>query len=122
MNSFIFLMEGFHNRMNSFIFFYRRGPDMTYILLYVDDVIRINSSHDLHKSIITLLASEFAMKDLGPLSYFLSIAVTIHADELFLSQSTYAIDIIAQARMPSCKPSATLVDTKQKLSTCRHSI
>jgi hypothetical protein len=35
----------------------------------------------------------------------------------FLSQSTYARDIIARAGMTSCKPSATPVDTKQKLST-----
>ncbi|XP_057432530.1 uncharacterized mitochondrial protein AtMg00810-like [Lotus japonicus] len=66
---------------------------------------------------MALLASEFAMKDLGPLSYFLGIAVTRHAGGLFLSQSTYARDIIARAGMASCNPSATPVDTKQKLST-----
>ncbi|PNX86735.1 NBS-containing resistance-like protein [Trifolium pratense] len=36
---------------------------------------------------------------------------------LFLSQSTYVGEIIARAGMTSCKPSATPVDTKQKLST-----
>ncbi|XP_045821749.1 uncharacterized mitochondrial protein AtMg00810-like [Trifolium pratense] len=36
---------------------------------------------------------------------------------LFLSQSTYVGEIIARAGMASCKPSATPVDTKQKLST-----
>ncbi|GAU44778.1 hypothetical protein TSUD_27470 [Trifolium subterraneum] len=55
--------------------------------------------------------------DLGPLSYFLGITVTKHADGLFLSQSTYASEIIARAGMASCKPSATPVDTKQKLNT-----
>jgi len=90
---------------------------MAYILLYVDDIILITSSHDLCKSITTLLASEFAMKDLGSLSYFLGIAVTKHVGGLFLSQSNYAREIIARAGMASCKPSATLVDTKQKLST-----
>ncbi|MCI41689.1 copia protein, partial [Trifolium medium] len=63
------------------------------------------------------LASEFAMKDLGPLCYFLGIAVTRHVGGLFLSQSIFSSDIIARAGMASCKPSATPVDTKQKLST-----
>jgi len=43
---------------------------MAYILLYVDDIILITSTHALRQSIMSLLASEFAMKDLGPLSYF----------------------------------------------------
>lgn len=106
-----------HSTSDHSLFVYRRGSDMAYILLYVDDIILISSSHDLRQSIMALLASEFAMKDLGPLSYFLGISVTRQAGGLFLSQSTYARDIIARAGMASCKPSATPVDTKQKLSS-----
>ena len=87
-------------------------------MLYFDETILITSSHDLWKSIMALIASKFAMKDSGALSYFLGInVVTKHVGGLFLSQSTYASDIIARAGMASCKPSATPVDTKQKLST-----
>ena len=57
---------------------------MTYILLYVDDIILIASFDATRKSIISLLSSEFAMKDLGSLSYFLGIVVTCIADGLFL--------------------------------------
>jgi len=66
---------------------------------------------------MSLLASEFVMKDLGPLSYFLGIVVSRHPGGLFLSQSTYASEIIECAGITSCKPSATPVDAKQKLST-----
>ncbi|XP_050916213.1 uncharacterized mitochondrial protein AtMg00810-like [Lathyrus oleraceus] len=90
---------------------------MAYILLYVDDIILINSTQVLRQSIVSLLASEFAMKDLDPLSYFLGIAVSRHPDGIFPSQSTYASEIIELAGMASCKPSATPVDTKQKLNT-----
>ncbi|XP_057424703.1 uncharacterized mitochondrial protein AtMg00810-like [Lotus japonicus] len=106
-----------HSTSDHSLFIYRRGSDMAYLLLYVNDIILICSSHALRKSIMTLLASEFAMKDLRPLSYFLGIAVTRHAGGLFLGQSTYARDIIARAGMTSSNPSATPVDTKQKLST-----
>ncbi|XP_060190854.1 uncharacterized mitochondrial protein AtMg00810-like [Lycium barbarum] len=65
---------------------------------------------------MTLLNSEFVMKELGPLSYFLGIAVTRHAGGLFLSQKKYAEEIIERASMSSFRPSATPVDTKPKLS------
>lgn len=77
------------------------STDMAYILIYVDDIIIISSSHDLRKLIMALLASEFAMKDLGPLGYFIGIVVTRHADGLFPSQSTYANNIITRAFMAS---------------------
>ncbi|KAJ0623094.1 putative RNA-directed DNA polymerase [Helianthus annuus] len=62
------------------------------------------------------LSSEFAMKDLGALSFFLGISVTRDRDTMFLSQHTYATDIIERAGMSSCKPVATPVDTTSKLS------
>ena len=63
---------------------------MAYILLYVYDIILITSTQVPRQSIMSLLASEFAMKDLGPLSYFLGIVVSRHPDGIFLNQSTYA--------------------------------
>ena len=106
-----------HSTSDHSFFIYRQHSDMAYILLYVDDIILITSTHSLRKSIMSLLASEFAMKDLSPLSYFLGIVVSRHPGGIFLSQSTYASEIIERAGMTSCKSSATPVDTKQKLST-----
>ncbi|XP_055814312.1 uncharacterized mitochondrial protein AtMg00810-like [Solanum dulcamara] len=105
-----------HSISNHSLFIYRQGTHMAYILLYVDDIILAASSDDLRQSIISLLSSEFAMKDLGPLSYFLGIAVTPHAGGLFLSQKKYASEIVDRAAMSSCRPSPTPVDTKPKLS------
>jgi hypothetical protein len=75
-----------HSTSDHSLFIYRRESNMAYILLYVDDIILINSSHDLRKSIMTLIASEFATKDVGSLSYFLDITVTKHVGGLFLSK------------------------------------
>ncbi|XP_019106841.1 uncharacterized mitochondrial protein AtMg00810-like [Beta vulgaris subsp. vulgaris] len=94
-----------------------KGSDMAYLLLYVDDIKFTASSDALRCSTMTLLGSEFAMKDLGPLNYFLGIAVTHHKGALFLSQRKYAEGIIDRASMSSCKPSATPVDTKSKVSS-----
>lgn len=56
---------------------------MAYLLLYVDDTILITSFDRLLKYFMTLLGSEFAMKDLGQLSFFLGIIVTCHTNGLF---------------------------------------
>ncbi|XP_019105490.2 uncharacterized mitochondrial protein AtMg00810-like [Beta vulgaris subsp. vulgaris] len=104
-----------HSVSDHSLFIYRSGAHIAYLLLYVDDIILTASSEALLSSIIDSLSSEFAMKDLGALSYFLGIAVTRHAGGLFLSQRQYASDIIDRAGMSNCKPSATPVDTKPKL-------
>lgn len=113
---FVFTIGFSHSTSDHSLFIYSKGKDMAYILLYVDDIILTASSNELRQTIMSLLASEFAMKDLGPLSYFLGIAVTEHAGGLFLCQQKYAEDIIERAGMTSCKPAPTPVDTKSKLS------
>ncbi|XP_021741927.1 uncharacterized protein LOC110708128 [Chenopodium quinoa] len=111
------LSIGFTNgRMDNSLFIFRKGSDMAYILLYVDDIILTASSDTLRRSIMDLLGSEFAMKDLGPLNYFLGIVVTRHKGGMFLSQRKYAEEIIERAGMSSCKPSPTPVDTNSKVS------
>lgn len=55
---------------------YSHGSNCAYLLLYVDDNILTTSSNALWEQIITRLKTEFLMSDLGPLSYFLGIAVT----------------------------------------------
>ena len=38
---------------------------MAFLLLYVDDIVLITSSPNLHHELMALLAKEFAMKDLN---------------------------------------------------------
>ncbi|CAJ2635631.1 unnamed protein product [Trifolium pratense] len=87
-----------HSISDHSLFIYHHGNDTAYILLYVDDIILTASSDALRDTIMSQLSSKFAMKDLGPLSYFLGISVTKHTG------------------MSSCKSSPTPVDTKAKLS------
>jgi hypothetical protein len=105
-----------HSVSDHSLFIYHRGNDIAYILLYVDAIILAASSDTLRGSIMAQLSSEFAMKDLGPLSYFLGISAIRHSEGLFLSQKKYAEEIIERADMSSCKPSSTPVYTKAKLS------
>jgi histone deacetylase 1/2 len=103
-------------RSDSSLFKFVNGADMAYLLLYVDDIVLTASSTGLLQRIIASLAGEFAMKDLGPLHFFLGIQVTRTAAGFFLSQAQYAEDILERASMDNCKSSPTPVDTKAKLA------
>ena len=68
------------------LFIFRRGSDMVYLLLYVDDIVLTASSETLLRWTIQSLQSEFSMKDLGSLHHFLGISVTRSSTGLQLSQ------------------------------------
>ncbi|KAK1411497.1 hypothetical protein QVD17_38046 [Tagetes erecta] len=105
-----------HSTSDHSLFIYRKGPDTAYLLLYVDDIILTTSSRALKQYLMSRLSSEFAMKDLGPLSYFLGISVKRSSNGMFLSQHQYALDILSRAKMSACNPVQTPVDTAGKLS------
>jgi hypothetical protein len=50
------------------------------------------------------------MTDLGDLHHFLGISMMHGSLGLFLSQRQYAVDLLQQASMSECHPTATLVD------------
>ena len=98
------------------LFTFHRGFETIYLLLYVYDMILTASSPSLITRVIHRLSSEFAMTDLGPLSYFLGIAATRSQDSFFLSQTAFAREILSRTDMSTCNPCSTPTDTKPKLS------
>nr|GEV62169.1 RNA-directed DNA polymerase, eukaryota, reverse transcriptase zinc-binding domain protein [Tanacetum cinerariifolium] len=58
---------------------------------------------------------EFDMTDLDALNYFLGISATRSSTGLFLSQKTYACELLEHANMVNCNPLRTPVDTDSKL-------
>ncbi|GJZ03410.1 ribonuclease H-like domain-containing protein [Tanacetum coccineum] len=105
----------YHSKIDSSFFIFHKGPDTTYLLLYVDDIILTSSSTSLLQRIIFSLHAEFALTDLGPLNYFLGISGTRTTSGIFLSQTKYATEIFERAQMLNCNPCRTLVDTEKKL-------
>ncbi|XP_071712480.1 uncharacterized protein [Rutidosis leptorrhynchoides] len=105
-----------HSPSDHSLFVYNHGNDTAYLLLYVDDIILVTSSIQLRTTLLSLFASEFAMKDLGSLSYFLGISVTRTHDGLFLSQEKYAESIANRAGMATSNTVKTPVDNNGKLS------
>ena len=62
------------------------------ILVYVDDIIVTSSNSLLIEQLISSLNSCFALKDLGPLNFFLGIKVFSSSSSLYFSQARYISD------------------------------
>lgn len=50
------------------------------------------------------MQADFAMKDLGPLGYFLGIQATQNSNGLHLRQTKYILDLLNRAHMTESKP------------------
>ena len=61
------------------------------------------------------LASEFEMKNLGGLKYFLGIEVARSTQGIFLSQRKYVLDLLSEVGLLECKPVDTPIVQNHKL-------
>ncbi|GJS70098.1 ribonuclease H-like domain-containing protein [Tanacetum coccineum] len=88
-----------HSQCDSSLFIYTQGSQVSYLLIYVDDIILTDSTLILLQQIIDSLHKEFDMTDLGALNYFLGISAARHSIGLFLSQKKYALQLLEHAHM-----------------------
>lgn len=100
------------------MFIYLCEDDTAVLLLYVDDIILTGSSEYFLNSLISQMSSQFAMKDLGDLYYFLGIeaAFSSSRDTLTLTQKKYSIDLLVKAYMTDCKPCSTPASSEKRAS------
>jgi hypothetical protein len=103
------------------LFIYGKGRVTIYMLIHVDDIVITASSEDVVTALLHDLKSEFALKDLGELHYFLGIEVKRNKEGIVLTQSKYARDILSRVGMTNFKPLSTPLPTipcrcREKLS------
>ncbi|KAH9751535.1 hypothetical protein KPL71_014332 [Citrus sinensis] len=91
------------------------GGKMAVLIVYVDDIILTGSDGDEMSRLKKHLASEFEIKDLGPLRYFLGMEVARSRMGISVSQRKYVLDLLEEIGMSGCRPSDTPVDPNQKL-------
>ena len=72
------------------------------LVLYMDDLF-LTGDEKLIEWCKQQLASEFEMKDLGLIYYFLGLEVWKLKDQMFLSLGRYTIDILRRFGMMECK-------------------
>ena len=92
------------------------GDTFLALLVYVDDVIVASNSPASVSDFITFLHSQFKLKDLGSLRYFLGIEVARTAKGIHLCQRKYALDVLADSGTLGCKPLTLPMDQNLHLS------
>jgi len=108
------LSVGFHaSKVDTSLFILSVGVDIFYLLVYIDDILLTGSNSTMLHRLIQLLSSEFKLRDLSNVYYFLSIEVQSIAMSLILRQHKYIFDILAQAGMTSYKPVDTPISTSK---------
>jgi hypothetical protein len=87
-----------------------------YLLVYMDDIIVANSSHGAVDALLADLKSEFALKDLCDLHYFLGIEVKKTIDALLLTHEKVASNLLSRVGMTMCNEVSNPCSTGEKLS------
>lgn len=95
------------------------GKSLIILVLYVDDLILTGSDPKLINHVKSSLKKQFEMKNLGHLHYFLGLQVLQSKEDISLSQSKYAYDILCHFHMEEYKPTPSPFHFGVKLSvTC----
>ena len=88
----------------------------TALIVYVDDIVLTGDDVEEMKKLKGYLSSEFEIKDLGPLKYFLGIEVARSRHGIFISQRKYVLDLLKETGMLGSRACDTPIDSNQKLS------
>lgn len=97
------------------LFIFNHQGIQIYMLIYVDDIIIISSSSVATDRLLQQLRQDFAVKDLGALSYFLGVEVNQSSQGIILSQRKYIKDLLTRTGMRNCKGTSTPMSPTEPL-------
>ena len=99
---------GYHqSHADHTLFLKKRGDRITCLIIYVDDMIITGDDFEEIEQLKKNLATEFEMKDLGALKYFLGVEVLRSKEGIFINQKKYTLDLLSESGMMECKPTDT---------------
>ncbi|KAJ0772240.1 putative RNA-directed DNA polymerase [Helianthus annuus] len=80
------------------------------LLVYVDDIVVTGNNIDEVDKIKVVLNSNFQIKDLGKLKYFLGIEVLYNKSGVCLNQRKYCLELLSEFGYLACKPIKTPIE------------
>jgi hypothetical protein len=102
------------SKADSNLYFKVMNDELVILLRYVDDLF-LTEEEKLITECKKRLASEFEMKDLGLMHYFLGLEVWQSPERIFLNQGKYVVEILKRFDMLECKSMNTPMEAKLKL-------
>lgn len=102
---------------DSSLFVRHDNHSITYLLLYVDDIIVTGSNNAYIEELVSQLRLWFEMTDLGVLKYFLGLEIGYSTGGITVNQSKYARDVLARFGMLASKPCSTPIALTASLAS-----
>ena len=120
LSKFLLDMKFTRSSYDSCLFIKITVSGMTFILVYVDDLIVMSSCEKLLVSTKKSLCRRFSMKDLGILAHFLGVRIRFSfidgSRSVLMDQNSHVQKVLSQFRMHQCNPAKTPLDVATKLS------
>ena len=85
--------------------------------MYVDDIILTGDDTGEVERLKKVLATEFEVKDLGQMRYFLRMEVARSRKGISISQRKYVLDLLIETGMLGCKPSDTPIKARNRMES-----
>lgn len=100
------LMFGFVQSVSDHsLFTYTSGSSIVTLLVYVDDMVLAGNSTSLLTQVKEFLSTQFKIKDLGTLKYFLGLELARSIAGIYLNQRKYTLDLLKDVGLSSCTAS-----------------
>ncbi|RDX98017.1 hypothetical protein CR513_19133, partial [Mucuna pruriens] len=88
---------------------------LIFLLVYVDDMI-VTGDDEIEKlTLIENMATQFEMKELGKLKYFLGIEVTYSKQGIFISQRKYVLNLLKETGKLGCKTLGVPIEQNHRI-------
>lgn len=112
-----FSFKGYTTSLNDYyLFFKRTGKLISIIVVYVDDILITGNDPTETITIKFFLDTEFKIKDLGELHYFLGLEILREQHGCIISQRKFALELLQEFNCDSMPTVSFLLDPSSKLS------
>lgn len=116
-NKFMLRLGFKRSQHDSCLYVRNKNGVVSYLILYVDDIILASNSLDELMKIKRSLTQEFEMDDMKELGHFLGLKVERNMEEgtLTINQSQYVDSLLKRFGMQDCRPVSTPLEVNLKL-------
>lgn len=87
--------KGYQHPKNDYFLFHRILINyVTYVVVYLDDIVVIGNNHEEVEQLKSFLDNKLMIKDLGLLNFFLGIEVLYFSSRVILTQRKFTYDML----------------------------
>ena len=102
---------------NHSLFLNHNKPNITIIRVYVDDLVLTGNNHEEITNITSLMDTQFKIKNLGDLTYFLGLEVARNSQGFHICRRKYMLDLFHDTGMINSAPMPTPMVHSSRLSS-----